>query len=64
MFVGGGKVVRESRLEGKAKKVDEKYGNLDPHQVDSGNDQCPPDSHTYAYTVYEYTESTSGGQGE
>ena len=51
VFVGGGKVVRESRLEGKAKKVDEKYGNLDPHQVDSGNDQCPPDSHTYAYSV-------------
>ena len=35
-FVGGGKVVRESRLEGKAKKVDEKYGNLDPDQVESG----------------------------
>ena len=38
-FVGGGKVVRESRLEKKAKKVDEKYGNLEPHQVNSGNDQ-------------------------
>ena len=66
-FVGGGKVVRESRLEKKAKKVDEKYGNLEPHQVDSGDDQCPPESgdltwdqiliHVHAqYVYYEYTE--------